>query len=142
MALAANKNWEVHHLDVKTTFLNGDLSEEVYVAQPKGYVKKGQEGMVYKLIKALYGLKQAPRAWYAKLNGCLEKLGFKRCPHKHAVYTRNDQDGVLVIFVYVDDILVTGTKMSGVEAFKQQMSSIFEMSDLGKLNYYLGIEVE
>lgn len=142
LALAAKNGWQVHHLDVKTAFLNGDISEEVYVSQPMGFVKNGQEKLVYKLFKALYGLKQAPRAWYAKLNSCLEKLGFKRCPSEQAVYTRRDCEGVLIIGVYVDDILVTGTKGSSIELFKKQMSQVFEMSDLGWLAYYLGIKVK
>lgn len=71
LALAAKNSWEVHHLDVKTTFLNGDIKEEVYVTQPEGFIKEGQENLVYKLTKALYGLRQAPRAWYAKLNSYL-----------------------------------------------------------------------
>lgn len=78
-ALSAKKNWQVHHLDVKTAFLNGEITEDVYVAQPKGFEKQGCENIVYKLIKALYGLRQAPRAWYAKLNQCLESLGLNRC---------------------------------------------------------------
>lgn len=67
-------------MDVKIAFLNGEICEDVYVAQPEGFVKQGHEGMVYKLIKALYILRQAPRAWYAKLSRCLEELGFVRCP--------------------------------------------------------------
>lgn len=81
LALAAKNSWEVHHLDVKSVFLNGELSEHVYVSQPEGFVKEGKEHLVYKLVKALYGLRQAPRAWYAKLNYCLEKLGFIKCPY-------------------------------------------------------------
>ena len=142
LALAAKSNWEVHHLDVKTAFLNGEISEEVYVAQPEGYVKKGQEHMVYILIKALYGLKQAPRAWYSKLNSYLEQIGFKRCPSEHVVYIRHENGNVLVVAVYVDDLLVTCTSVPIIEEFKTQMSYMFEMSNLGKLKYYLGIEVE
>lgn len=97
--------------------------------------------MVYKLIKALYGLKQAPWAWYSKIRKCLEQLGFKKCPYEHAVYTRGEGDEVLIIAVYVDDMLVTGTKVSNIVRFKKQMAQEFEMSDLGKLSYYLGIEV-
>lgn len=85
LALAAKNGREVYHLDVKSAFLYGDIQEEVYVTQPEGFVKKGQEHLVYKLIKALYGLRQAPRAWYAKLSKYLEELGFVRCPYEHAV---------------------------------------------------------
>ena len=142
LALAAKNQWEVHHLDVKTTFLNGDITEDVYVAQPEGFERRGQEHLVYKLSKALYGLRQAPRAWYAKLNACLVSLGFTRCPYEHAVYTRKNGEDSLVIAVYVDDLLVTGTSVSVIEDFKRQMKLKFEMSDMGKLSYYLGIEVE
>lgn len=98
--------------------------------------------MVYKLMKTLYGLKQASRAWYSKLNSYLEQLGFKRCPSEHAVYTRRENDNVLVVGVYVDDLLVTGTCVRIIEEFKTQMSNVFEMSNLGKLTYYLRIELE
>lgn len=88
IALAAKNGWEVHHLDVKSAFLNGDLQEEVYVLQPEGFVKDGEERKVYRLLKELYGLRQAPRAWNARLNRCLMKLGFVKCPYEHAVYCR------------------------------------------------------
>lgn len=71
LALATKNRWEIHHLDVKLAFLNGELKEVVYVSQPEGFVKENSEHMVYQLIKALYGLRQAPRAWYAKLSRCL-----------------------------------------------------------------------
>ena len=142
LALAAKNSWEVHHLDVKSAFLNGELQEEVYVTQPKGYVKQGQESKVYRLLKALYGLRQAPRAWYAQLNRCLQKLGFIKCPFEHAVYTRKDGDESLIIGVYVDDLLITGTSVPHIIKFKEQMGKEFDMSDLGKLTYYLGLEVD
>ena len=142
LALAAKSEWEVHHLDVKTAFLNGEISEDVYVAQPEGFEKEGKKNLVYKLLKALYGLRQAPRAWYAKLNSCLESLGFKRCPSEHAVYTRKEGENNLIVAVYVDDLLVTGNNVSDIDRFKEQMSQRFDMTDMGMLNYYLGIEVE
>ena len=141
LALAARNRWEVHHLDVKSAFLNGELQEEVYVTQPEGYIKQGKEHLVYKLTKALYGLRQAPRAWYAKLNKCLEKLGFTKCPYEHAVYTKRCEEEVLIIGVYVDDLLITGTTVKAIQNFKEQMNKEFDMSDLGKLSHYLGIEV-
>ena len=142
LALAAKNSWEVHHLDVKSAFLNGEIHEEVYVTQPEGFVKKGKEHLVYRLVKALYGLRQAPRAWYAKLSKCLEELEFVRCPYEHAVYTKKTGEDLLIIGVYVDDLLVKGTKVSMIEGFKDQMSKRVDMSNLGKLAYYLGIEVE
>ena len=77
LALAANLGWKVHHLDVKSAFLHGELEEEVYVTQPEGYAVKGKEQNVFKLSKALYGLKQAPRAWNVKLDKSLKKDGFQ-----------------------------------------------------------------
>lgn len=142
LALAAKNGWEVHHLDVKSAFLNGELQETVYVTQPEGFVKKNKEHLVYRLTKALYGLRQAPRAWYARLSKYLEKLGFTKCPYEHAVYTKKEGTESLIIGVYVDDLLVTGTSLSTIVKFKQQMSREFDMSDLGKLSHYLGIEVK
>lgn len=142
LALSAKHGWEVHHMDVKSAFLNGDIEEEVYVLQPEGFEKKNQEHKVYKLLKALYGLKQAPRAWYARLRRCLEKLGFEKCPYEHAVYTKREGNEFLVVGVYVDDLLITGSSMRNIQKFKAQMKNEFDMSDLGKLSYYLGIEVE
>ena len=142
LALAAKNDWEVHHLDVKSAFLNGELEEEVYVSQPKGYVKAGQETKVYRLLKALYGLRQAPRAWYAQLNKCLLRLGFVKCPYEHAVYTRREGSETLILGVYVDDLLITGTNIANIVSFKKQMAREFDMTDLGTLSYYLGLEVE
>jgi len=142
LALAANRGWEVHHLDVKTAFLNDDLEEEVYVAQPEGYVEKGKEKMVLKLSKALYGLRQAPRAWNIKLDKCLKQLGFKKCASEPAVYKRGVGKTAVILGVYVDDLIVTGEDISEIANFKKQMTTQFEMSDLGKLSYYLGIKVE
>jgi len=88
LSMAANWGWQVHHLDVKIAFLNGDLKEDVYVSQPEGYVIKGKENCVLKLSKALYELKEAPRAWNVKLDGSLKKLGFRKCITEPAVYTR------------------------------------------------------
>lgn len=141
-ALAARNGWEVHHLDVKSAFLNGEIQEEVYVKQPQGYEKKGEEHKVYKLLKALYGLRQAPRAWYARLKSFLQKMGLVKFPYEHAVYMKREGNEYLIVGVYVDDLLVTGTSVENILEFKNQMRDEFDMSDLGKLTYYLGIEVE
>jgi hypothetical protein len=142
LALAARNSWLVHHLDVKSAFLNGDLKEDVYVMQPLGFKVKGKEDMVYKLHKALYGLRQAPRAWNTKLDITLKELGFTRCIHDQAVYKVRKQNSILIVGVYVDDLIVTGSHESMINEFKRCMKSVFDMSDLGKLSYYLGIQVE
>ncbi|KAJ0941493.1 putative RNA-directed DNA polymerase [Helianthus annuus] len=142
LALAAKEGWVVHHLDVKSAFLNGDLEEEVYVSQPDGFVIEKKENCVYKLRKALYGLRQAPRAWNAKLDKTLKDMGFKRCSQEQVVYKLQKSKSDLIVGVYVDDLIVTGADETKIKEFKEKMKKVFDMSDLGKLSYYLGIEVE
>lgn len=139
LAQAAHEGWEVHHMDVKTAFLNGDLQEEVFVEQALGFAQPGQEHKVYKLHKALYGLHQAPRAWNEKLDDQLAVLGFEKCPSEHAIYCRGVGAERLVVGVYVDDLIITGANNSSIKKFKAEMSKVFKMSDLGLLTYYLGI---
>jgi hypothetical protein len=141
LALAVHQRWEVHHMDVKSAFLNGDLKEEVYVAQPPGFVISGSENKVLRLRKALYGLRQAPRAWNAKLDDTLVTLGFQRSGAEYGIYTRSRADRRLIIGVYVDDLIITGASEDDIVTFKQEMKLKFQMSDLGLLSYYLGIEV-
>ena len=142
LAVAAREGWLVHHMDVKSAFLNGELKEEVYVRQPPGFVAAGHEGKVLKLEKALYGLRQAPRAWNMKLDGSLRKLGFKRCVSEHDMYTRGSGKTRVVVGIYVDDLIITGANSEDISAFKEEMHRLFRMSDLGLLSYYLGIEVK
>lgn len=110
LAIATFNGWEVHHMNVKTTFLNGELKEEVYVTQLPRFIQKGQEQKVLKLQKALYGLRQAPRAWNLKLDESLIKLGFQRSPSEHAIYGRRNAATRLIVGVYVDDLIITGSK--------------------------------
>ena len=141
IALAASNGWEIHHLDVKTAFLLGEIKEEVYVKQPEGFEVEGEEDKVYKLNKALYGLRQAPRAWNEKLNKVLGQLKFTRCSKEPALYRKQEENRCLLVAVYVDDLLITGADQGLICEFKREMSSNFEMSGLGLLSYYLGIEV-
>ena len=108
LAMAAQEGWIVHHMDVKSAFLNGELSEEVYVAQPPGFIKEGAEDKVPYLDKALYGLRQAPRAWNIKLDQSLGELGFQQSAYEHGVYTRGSGMSRLLIGVYVGDLIITG----------------------------------
>jgi len=128
-------------MDVQSAFLNGTLNEEIYVEQPIGFEKPGTEGKVLRLGKALYGLKQAPRAWYSKLDSHLISLGFSRSVNEATLYVKREGIETMMVSVYVDDLLITGSCDRLVEAFKLDMSAKFEMSDLGLMNYFLGMEV-
>ena len=108
LALVASGMWEVHHMDVKSAFLNGKLQEEVYVQQPPGFQSSKHPGKVLRLSKALYGLKQAPRAWNAKLDQELLKFGFCRSEEEHVVYKKGSGDSLLLLGVYVDDLVICG----------------------------------
>jgi Reverse transcriptase (RNA-dependent DNA polymerase) len=142
MAIAAQLKQPIYQFDVKSAFLNGELMEEVYVEQPEGFVVKGKEHMVYRLFKALYGLKQAPRAWYSKIDAYFQKSGFERIKNEPNLYVKRKREGLMAICLYVDDMIYFGTDDAMVREFKEQMMSIFEMTDLGKMHYFLGLEVE
>ena len=131
----------IHHLDVKSAFLNGEIEEVIYVQQPEGFSSKGKEGYVLRLKKALYGLKQAPRAWYFKLNQCLLSLRFARSSYEQSLYLKQAGMDTLTVGVYVDDLIITGSCTEAIEIFKEEMKKRFEMSDLGSLSSYLGLEV-
>jgi histone deacetylase 1/2 len=128
-------------MDVKSALLNGELDEEVYVQQPPCYAATGKEQLVVRLTKALYGLKQAPSVWNTKLDACLIKLGFAQCESEHGMYVRGATPTRLIVRVYVDDLLITGSNSSNIDKFKMEMKSLVQMFDLGMLSYYLGIEV-
>ena len=142
LALAAQKNWCVFQLDVKSAFLHGELSEDVYVEQPQGYIKKGEEHKVYKLKKALYGLKQAPRAWYSRIEAYFNKEGFQRCEYEHTLFVKREEGNkILIVSLYVDDLIFTGNDHVMLEKFKSSMKEEFDMTDLGRMKYFLGVEV-
>lgn len=141
LALAAQKGWGVFQLDVKSAFLHGKLEEDVFVEQPQGYEVKGKENMVYKLHKALYGLKQAPRAWFSRIETYFINEGFTSSPSEQTLFIKRREDKVLIVSVYVDDLLFTGNDDSMLEEFKCSMKKEFDMTDLEKMRYFLGIEV-
>jgi hypothetical protein len=128
-------------MDVKSTFLDCDLKDEVYVHQPPGFAIPGKEGKGLHLRNALYGLRQASRAWNAKLDSTLKGMGFGQSPHEAVIYWRGNGGNALLVGVYVDDLVITGTKDAKVAAFKEEMKATFQMSDMGLLSFYLGIEV-
>ena len=140
VALATNEDWSLHQLDVKSAFLNGPLEEEVYVQQPIGFVQETDKHKVYKLNKALYGLKQAPRAWNKRIDKFFDGIGFMKCISEHGVYVKNTNGSRIVICLYVDDLLITSSSEECIESCKAELMKEFEMNDLGKLSYFLGIE--
>ncbi|KAJ9551549.1 LOW QUALITY PROTEIN: hypothetical protein OSB04_015594 [Centaurea solstitialis] len=137
LAIAATKRWPFFQMDVKNAFLNGDLSEEVYMTPPPGVSLTS--GHVCRLRKALYGLKQAPRAWFEKFSTTVLSFGF--LPYDSGLFTRHTEAGSIMLLLYVDDMIITGNDSTGIASLKQSLSSTFEMKDLGKLHYFLGLEV-
>nr|KYP66220.1 Retrovirus-related Pol polyprotein from transposon TNT 1-94 [Cajanus cajan] len=142
ISLAAQNNWKIHQMDVKSAFLNGVLEEEVYIEQPQGYEVKGEEDKVLRLKKALYGLKQAPRAWNVRIDKYFKEANFIKCPYEHALYIKAQGKDILIVCLYVDDLIFTGNNPSMFEEFKKDMTKEFEMTDMGLMAYYLGIEVK
>ncbi|GJV27115.1 putative RNA-directed DNA polymerase, partial [Tanacetum coccineum] len=126
-------------LDVNNAFLYGDLDEDVYMRPPEGYFPSGNK--VCKLKKSLYGLKQAPRQWNAKLTSTLIENGFNQSKSDYSLFTKSDKGVFLALLVYVDDIIITGNSVAEIEKFKIFLKSKFMIKDLGKLKYFLGIEV-
>ncbi|KAJ0532224.1 putative RNA-directed DNA polymerase [Helianthus annuus] len=142
IAFAAQRGWNILQMDVKSAFLHGALQEDVYVQQPQGYVVKNEKHKVYKLHKALYGLKQAPRAWFSRIESYFLSTGFKRSEYEHTLFIkRNSKGSVLIVNIYVDDLIYTGDDPKMLQEFKESMMQEFEMSDLGRMRYFLGIEV-
>jgi len=142
IASAARHGWNVYQLDVKSAFLYGKLNEAVFVEQPRGYEKKGEEHKVYRLKKALYDLKQAFRAWYSRIETYFVKEGFEQCDCEHTLFIKAGNEGtILIVSLYVDDLIFTGNSESLFVKFKNSMKLEFDMTDLGKMKYFLGVKV-
>nr|GFB22833.1 zinc finger, CCHC-type [Tanacetum cinerariifolium] len=136
-------NLVIHQMDVKTTFLNGDLDEEVYMKQPEGFVMPGKEHKVCKLVKSLYGLKQAPKQWHQKFNEVVSSSGFHLNQSDKCVYSKFDNSGKgVIICLYVDDMLIFGTDQNQVDKTMKFLSSRFSMKDMGEADVILGIKRE
>jgi hypothetical protein len=142
LALAAYYDLEIHQMDVKTAFLNGDLDVEIYMRQPDGFVVPGKEELVCRLHKSIYGLKQAGRAWYHKIHQTLLDLGFTALRADTCVYVQRLAAVVVITALYVDDLLLFSNSQERLEALKRDLSSRFKMTDLGEAHYVLGIQIE
>lgn len=141
LSLATNLSWELWQMDVKNAFLQGELEEEVYMKPPPGLESSIPHGKVFKLRKAIYGLKQSPRAWYHKLSFTLTAKGFKRSEADHTLFTSQSAQGIIVVLVYVDDLIISGNDQAGIQETKLFLKSVFDIKDLGELKYFLGIEI-
>ncbi|GKA97762.1 retrovirus-related pol polyprotein from transposon TNT 1-94 [Tanacetum coccineum] len=141
IANAATKNMIIYQMDVKTAFLNGDLQEEVFVSQPEGFEDQENPTHVYRLKKALYGLKQAPRAWYDTLLKFLLANNFFKGAVDPTLFTRKSGKHILLVQIYVDDIIFASTDHNACNIFSKEMSSKFQMSMMGQMSFFLGLQV-
>lgn len=141
LALVAMEDLELHQLDVKTAFLNGDLEEDIYMVQPPGY-ENGNPNVTCHLRKALYGLRQAPRAWHAKLKKELEGIGAAASEADPGLYSIHMKDHIIYILVYVDDILIASKDTSAINAVKASLKSIFDIKDMGDAGTFIGIDIQ
>ncbi|BFG40530.1 hypothetical protein CerSpe_268040 [Prunus speciosa] len=141
LSLAVSNKWQVRQLDVQNAFLHGNLSEEVFMKQPIGFVDQQFPSHVCKLKRSLYGLKQAPRAWFQRFSEYLLQLGFHESQNDYSLFVYNHQGVYLILLIYVDDILITGNDQEQISHLIRRLGTLFSMKDLGKLHYFLGIEV-
>jgi hypothetical protein len=139
LAYACAHNIKLYQMDVKSIFLNGYISEEVYVTQPLGFEDDKKPNHAYKLKKALYGLKQAPRAWYERLMDFLLSKGFMMGKVETTLFTKKIGKDLFVLQIYVDDIILGSTNQDFYEEFGKLMANEFEMSMIGELSYFLGL---
>lgn len=142
LSLAANYNWDLQQFDVKNAFLHGELEEEIYMDVPPGYDNNLAAQTVCKLKKALYGLKQSPRAWFGRFAKVMITMGYRQSQGDHTLFIKHSSSGRLTaLLVYVDDIIVTGNDDKERQVLNQCLAEEFEIKALGRLKYFLGIEV-
>ncbi|GJS65855.1 retrovirus-related pol polyprotein from transposon TNT 1-94 [Tanacetum coccineum] len=142
LAYACALDFKLFQMDVKSAFLNGFINEEVYVAQPPGFIDFEKPDHVYKLKKALYGLKQAPKAWYDRLKAFLIKHEYKIGMVDNTLFTKKKSSNLIIIQIYVDDIIFGSTCQDMCDEFAKIMHDEFEMSMMGELNFFLGLQIK
>ncbi|GJY62320.1 putative ribonuclease H-like domain-containing protein [Tanacetum coccineum] len=142
LAFASFMGFTVYQMDVKSAFLYGNITEEVYVKQPPGFEDPSHPNKVYRVVKALYGLHQAPRAWYERLSTFLLKHGYRRGAIDKTLFIKKDRRDIMLVQVYVDDIIFGSTKSSMVKDFEDLMQKEFKMSSMGELTFFLGLQVK
>jgi len=142
LAASVNEEMYVDQIDVISAYVQGELSEEIYMEQPEMFIEENQEDMVCKLKKPLYGLKQSGREWYRKLDNFLLSHGGRRTEADPCIYTFNDNDSRVILIVYVDDIILASKEYHELIKIKKNLQSAFKMVDLGPINHILGMDVE
>ena len=141
LALAAQYNWPLWQMDVITTFLNGDINEDIFMEIPDDFPGAGNPTLVCKINRALYRLKQAPKAWYDRIKSWLHNLGLTRSTSDPNLYYRRYQGKLTILLLYVDDLLITGDDESTITDLKAKLHQTFEMTDLDAAHTYLGVEI-
>jgi hypothetical protein len=142
LVFAASKEFKLYQMDVKSALLNGVIQEEVFVSQPPGFENPKYPNKVYKLSKALYGLKQAQRVWYSRLKTFLLEHGYAMGSVDKTLFTLKHVNDFLLVQIYVDDIIFDGSSHSLVSSFQEIMEKEFQMSMIGELTFFLGIQVK
>ncbi|GJV95666.1 retrovirus-related pol polyprotein from transposon TNT 1-94 [Tanacetum coccineum] len=142
LAYACALDFKLYQIDVKSAFLNGVINEEVYVAQPPGFIDFAKPNYVYKLKKALYGLKQAPKAWYDRLKAFLIKHNYSMGMVDNTLFTKKKDSNIIIVQIYVDDIIFGSTCQEMCDDFAKIMHDEFEMSMMGELNFFLGLQIK
>ncbi|GJZ02603.1 retrovirus-related pol polyprotein from transposon TNT 1-94 [Tanacetum coccineum] len=142
LAYACALDFKLYQMDVKSAFLNGVINEEVYVAQPPGFIDFAKPNYVYKLKKALYGLKQAPKAWYDRLKAFLIKHNYSMGMVDNTLFTKKKDSNIIIVQIYVDDIIFGSTCQEMCDDFAKIMHDEFEMSMMGELNFFLGLQIK
>jgi hypothetical protein len=140
ISIAASQGWPLHQMDIKNAFLHGDLKEDIYMTPPPGLFSSPSSA-VCKLKRSLYGLKQAPRAGFEKFRSTLLHFSFVQSQYDTFLFLCKTPAGLVLLLVYVDDIVITGTDSSLIEHLKQNLQASFHMKDLGPLTYFLGLAV-
>ena len=141
LALAAQLDLEIHQMDVKNAYLNGTLTETIYMRQPPGFIDPEQPKHVCRLARGLYGLRQSGRVWYQTLTNAFKDLGFTVCAVDHAVFISRNESGRVVVAASTDDLLIISDSLDRVNETKRGLETHFEMTDLGEVCWLLGVEI-
>ena len=141
LAIIASLDLELHQMDVKTAFINGELDEEIYMEQPTEFVKEGHEHKVCKILKSIYDLKQSSRRWYFRIQEVVLSNGFSMIDEDNRVYTKSSKGKFVIMSLYVDDILIAENDKDFVMDVKARLSSSFKMKDMGEATYILGVKI-